>query len=166
MSARSPGCSGCQPSTDLVRSLEVGTSKPANVANQPKCSVASSGDFETTGILRRQPTTSAIFLNDTPSSATAWGVINRAVVNCGADCSQCLCTLVRTDKAEQPMTRGDQFFDDDRADPTGGRHEYTHEQNLQASLETIIVCATSCALSSSIGVAQHPVVLPYPDRVD
>ncbi|HMH26781.1 MAG TPA: hypothetical protein VK542_09395, partial [Gemmatimonadaceae bacterium] len=53
-----------------VRALEVGTSKPANIANQPKCSAASSGDFETTGIFRRRPITSAIALNGTPSSAT------------------------------------------------------------------------------------------------
>lgn len=126
MSAMSPGCSGCQPSSDLVRSLEVGTSKPANRANQPKCSVASSGGFEKTGTLRRGPITSAIFLNNTQL---------RRRLQPG------LCTLVRTDKAEHSMARRDQFFDDDRADPTGGSSdEYTYEQNLQASLETII-CA-------------------------
>src|SRR5260370_13477951 len=68
----SPGCLGCQPSSDRVRSLEVGASMPANIANQPKCSAASSGDFETTGMFRRRPINSAIALNGTPSSAVAW----------------------------------------------------------------------------------------------
>ena len=72
MSARSPGCSGCQPASDLVRSLKVGTSRPANVvANQPKCSVSTSGDFEMTGMFKRGPITSTIFLKETPPSATA-----------------------------------------------------------------------------------------------
>ena len=35
---------------------------PANIANQPKCSAASSGDFETTGRFRRRPITSATCL--------------------------------------------------------------------------------------------------------
>ena len=35
---------------------------PANMANQPKCSAASSGDFETTGMFSRRPITSAIVL--------------------------------------------------------------------------------------------------------
>ena len=43
----SPGCSGFQSSSARVRVLDVGASMPANVANQPKCSAASSGDFET-----------------------------------------------------------------------------------------------------------------------
>ncbi|WP_171257740.1 hypothetical protein, partial [Acinetobacter baumannii] len=40
-------------------------------ANQPKCASASSIDFETTGTPSRLPITSAITLNDTPSSALA-----------------------------------------------------------------------------------------------
>jgi hypothetical protein len=43
----SPGCSGFQLSSARVRVLDVGASMPANIANQPKCSAASSGDFET-----------------------------------------------------------------------------------------------------------------------
>jgi hypothetical protein len=43
----SPGCSSFESSSARVRVLEVGASMPANIANQPKCSAASSGDFET-----------------------------------------------------------------------------------------------------------------------
>jgi len=49
MSAMSPGCSGFQPSSDRVLSLEAGQSIAANLANQPKCSAAFSADCEATG---------------------------------------------------------------------------------------------------------------------
>jgi hypothetical protein len=43
----SPGCSSFESSSARVRVLDVGASMPANIANQPKCLAASSGDFET-----------------------------------------------------------------------------------------------------------------------
>ena len=46
---------GCQPSRSCVSALEAGRSMPANMANQPKCPAASSGDSETTGIFRPRP---------------------------------------------------------------------------------------------------------------
>ena len=115
----SPGCLGCQPSSDRVRSLEVGASMAANIANQPKCSAASSGDFETTGMFRRRPITSAIALNGTPSSAVAWNV--------------------RAGQAEHVMAGADQVLDDGRADPTGrSSDKYAHRKTSGFSLETIV----------------------------
>ncbi len=67
----SPGCSGFHPSADLVRALEAGMSIAANLAIQPKCAGASSRVLEMTGTPSLRPITSAIFLNGTPSSATA-----------------------------------------------------------------------------------------------
>ena len=72
MSASSPGCCGCQSSRARVRALEAGMSAPVNRPRKPKCSSASSGDFDTSGMSRRRAITSAIALNGTPSSAMAW----------------------------------------------------------------------------------------------
>jgi hypothetical protein len=55
-----------------VSAFEAVQPKPANIANQPKCSFASSADFDTTGRLKFRPMASAIARNGTPSSATPW----------------------------------------------------------------------------------------------
>src|SRR5215470_10478235 len=68
----SPGSFGFQPSSVRVRSLDVGLSRAAKGANQPKWLLASSSDLLTTGTFRRRPITSATSRNDTPSSATSF----------------------------------------------------------------------------------------------
>ena len=50
-----PGPVGAQPRAARVRSLELGASIPAKLANQPKWPAASAGGFETTGMFSRQP---------------------------------------------------------------------------------------------------------------
>ena len=51
--------------------LELGASAPANIASQPKCSPASSGDLATTGTLRPRPIAAAMWRSGAPSSAIA-----------------------------------------------------------------------------------------------
>ena len=57
---------------EIVRALDAGMSRAANIASQPKWAAASSGAIETAGVPRWRENTAAMSRSGTPSSATAW----------------------------------------------------------------------------------------------
>jgi hypothetical protein len=71
------------------------------------------------------------------ASLEAVQVLSGAAMDLGPGRSQRRCLIRRTTQTEHLMTRGNQLADYGHPDEAGGtRNEYTHERDLQVSLET------------------------------